>query len=101
MPDIEARGEMCQSCGHDMRHPTKRGTDRDGHPSGDFCRGCYFDGEFTLPDLSIEEMVGISVQSLLDNDPDLDPKEALERARGLLPTLKRWHEPHPEGTHSH
>lgn len=101
MTEMEANGELCQSCGHDMRRPAARGTEHDGGSSREYCKGCYHDGEFTLPDVSIEEMVGISAQALMDNDPGLEPAVALEMAREVLPTLKRWREPHPERTHSH
>jgi len=101
MTDMEAKGELCQSCGRDMRRHAAQGSYRGGAPPREFCEGCYHEGEFTLPDVSIEEMAGISARALMDNDPALEPGEALEKAREVLPTLKRWREPHPERTHSH
>jgi len=82
-------GEMgtCQRCGMRME---KFGLEADGTPNKDYCLRCYRDGVFTLPDATIEQMVRISAQTLMDNDPDLKPEEALEQMREVLPTLKRW-----------
>jgi len=77
----------CQSCGMRMH---KLGSEEDGAPNKDYCLRCYRDGEFTLTDTTIEQMVRISAQTLMDNVPDLKPEEALEQMEGVLPTLKRW-----------
>jgi len=77
----------CQSCGMTMH---RYGSEGDGTPNEEYCLRCYKDGEFTLPDATIEQMVRISAQTLMDNEPDLEQEDALERMREVLPTLKRW-----------
>lgn len=77
----------CQSCGIGIH---KLGSEADGTPNKDYCLKCYRNGEFTLPDATIEQMVRISAQTMMDNVPDLKPEEALERMQEVLPTLKRW-----------
>ncbi len=82
----------CQSCGHGMDEAGKLGTEQDGAPSDDYCRGCYRDGEFTLPDATIDDMVRISAATLVANDPSVSAEDALAQMEELLPTLKRWRE---------
>jgi len=50
----------CQSCGMRMH---KLGSEEDGAPNKDYCLRCYRDGEFTLTDTTIEQMVRISAQT--------------------------------------
>jgi len=66
------------------------GSEGDGTPSRDYCLRCYRDGEFTLPDATIEQMVRISAQTLMDNDPAIKQEDAILRMEEVLPTLKRW-----------
>jgi len=77
----------CQSCGMAMH---KYGLEKDGTPNKDYCLRCYRDGEFTLPDATIDQMVRISAQTLMDNDPEMKPEDAIEQMEEVLPTLKRW-----------
>ncbi len=81
-------GSTCQSCGVDLR---PRGHAHGESPTGtEYCERCFHDGAFTLPDATIEQMVIISAQTLMENDPTLDQDSAIERSREMLPTLKRW-----------
>lgn len=47
---------VCQSCGKPTKKPVDRGTNLNGTLSARYCAQCYSMGEFTLPDLTAEEM---------------------------------------------
>ena len=63
------------------------GTEKDGSPSGEYCKYCYQNGEFTHPDLTLEEMTK-RITNILDKE-NL-PEDILEAAITRLPDLKRW-----------
>jgi hypothetical protein len=47
----------CQSCGMPLkRHAKGGGTNADGSKSATYCSHCYEKGEFTLPNLTVEQM---------------------------------------------
>jgi hypothetical protein len=47
----------CQSCGMPMIRDEKGGgTNADGTKSAMYCSHCYAGGQFTLPDLTVEQM---------------------------------------------
>ncbi|WML42897.1 zinc ribbon domain-containing protein [Neobacillus sp. PS3-40] len=49
----------CQSCGMPLaKNEQRRGTEKNGEKSLKFCSHCYNQGEFSLPDISVEEMKG-------------------------------------------
>ena len=49
--------QNCQSCGMPLsRDEQGGGTERDGSKSTMYCSHCYADGQFTLPDITMNEM---------------------------------------------
>jgi len=47
----------CQSCGMPMKRDEHGGgTNADGSRSTMYCSHCYVAGEFTMPDLTVEQM---------------------------------------------
>ena len=47
----------CQSCGMPLKKdPYGGGTEKDGSKSNKYCSYCYENGEFTNPDMTVEEM---------------------------------------------
>ena len=47
----------CQSCGMPLKKdPNGGGTEKDGSKSKKYCSYCYENGEFTNPDITVEEM---------------------------------------------
>jgi hypothetical protein len=47
----------CQSCGMPMsRDEQGGGTEKDGSKSKKYCSHCYVDGEFTLQNITVDEM---------------------------------------------
>lgn len=55
MPD--KRFKHCQSCGMPLRRDEAGGgTNGDGSKSSMYCSHCYQRGEFTMPDITVEQM---------------------------------------------
>ena len=47
----------CQSCGMPLKKdPEKGGTESDGTKSLKYCSYCYSDGNFTQPNITVDEM---------------------------------------------
>jgi len=44
--------------------PNGGGTYSDGSTSGSYCSFCYAGGRFTMPDMTVDEMKGLSVERL-------------------------------------
>ena len=85
-----ARNEvsLCQSCGIVMRRSAELGTDRGGRTVRNYCCDCFRDGEFTEPNLTMEELVARAVHGRWMREVDeLAFKSAV---RGLLANLERW-----------
>ena len=84
--------QMCESCGapigalDEMYGP---GTEADGRVSEDFCKQCYQNGAFTNPDISLEEMIEV-VADLMVQGFGFDPADAKAQCEAGLPNLKRW-----------
>jgi hypothetical protein len=63
------------------------GTEKDGSPSSEYCKYCYQNGEFTHPDITLDEMKERMTKML---DKEKLPEDILEAAISRLPHLKRW-----------
>lgn len=49
--------KTCQSCGMPLSRDSKGGgTNKDGSKSGMYCSHCFVDGQFTLPNLTAQQM---------------------------------------------
>lgn len=49
--------KSCQSCGMPLaKDELGGGTEKDATKSSMYCSHCYMNGEFTLPNLTVEEM---------------------------------------------
>ena len=54
---MEQSYKNCQSCGMPMKRDEKGGgSNADGTKSMMYCSHCYQNGQFVLPDISVEEM---------------------------------------------
>jgi hypothetical protein len=52
-----ANFKNCQSCGMPLaKDELGGGTEKDGARSKMFCSHCYLNGEFTLPNITVDEM---------------------------------------------
>lgn len=78
---------FCQSCGMPVDLPELPGTEKDGSRSTIYCIYCYRDGEFTDPDMTMEEMKEHVIAELRKTDAT---ETAIARSVARLPQLSRW-----------
>lgn len=82
--------QRCQSCGMPISASFDNfGSESDGSPSREYCTFCYQDGTFTLPDLTVDEMVQRSVD-FMTADLSFTPEMAAKMSNDVIPRLKRW-----------
>lgn len=66
------------------------GTELDGvTTSEEYCKMCYERGVFTRPDLSLEEMIALSIHNMSE-ELRMPPDQAATLARSVIPKLARW-----------
>lgn len=54
------QGPFCQSCGMPLSKDEKGGgTNADGTLSTEYCSRCYAGGEFTQPDMTVDQMIDL------------------------------------------
>ncbi|HSN49810.1 MAG TPA: zinc ribbon domain-containing protein [Bacteroidales bacterium] len=54
---MEKENKICQSCGMPLkRDENNGGTESDGTKSKKYCSHCYQTGQFTSPDMTVNEM---------------------------------------------
>ena len=80
---------ICQSCAVSIEDPKNKGTEIDGALNSDYCCDCYESGEFIDPEITIKEMIELSVKSTAKSR-NMTLEEAKSYLESLLPTLKRW-----------
>ncbi len=83
---------FCQSCSMPLDNVEVLGTEKDGSKCLKYCRYCYQNGEFTHPDMTLDEMrsVVISQMHIMNLEEDI-----ITRAVNVLPYLGRWLSPTP------
>lgn len=83
-PDVS----FCGSCGMPLENQGDFGANADGSINRDYCHFCFKAGEFTDPDISMEQMidriVGFAVQMKIPE------AQARDMAKTFIPTLQRW-----------
>jgi hypothetical protein len=79
---------ICQSCGMPLRSESDLGTNANGSKNKEYCRFCFKDGQFTDPDITMEQKIDKLVS--LAAKMNIPEKSARQMASNLLPTLKRW-----------
>ena len=65
------------------------GIEADGTSSKTYCAFCYQDGVFTKPDISMSQMIELSVQNMTE-DLQIPEDRATALANEVIPTLSRW-----------
>lgn len=82
-------GTMCQSCAlpFNEEHTRFISVEPDGSRCI-YCNMCYRDGQFTEPDITMEEMIDKVVPIL---GRTIGEEEARKELTAVLPTLERWH----------
>ena len=82
--------KFCQSCGYPLQTEEDKGTNADGTKNEEYCYMCYMNGEFTQPDISLEEMIELSAKGWSEADPNISYEEAKKQLSQMIPQLKRW-----------
>ena len=65
------------------------GTNSDGKENFLYCKFCYRHGQFTEPNLTLDQMIQKSVTHMMD-ELQMEEPRARELVTTLIPTLKRW-----------
>lgn len=89
MPPEAPRGPVCQSCAMPMQTPEDFGTNGDGGRNEEYCCYCFQSGEFTDPDITLDQMIDKLV-ALGAEKMGMADDEARQMASAVLPRLKRW-----------
>ena len=80
---------ICQSCSMPMQKPADFGTNADGSKNEDYCRYCYQKGEFTEPNVTMDQMVD-KVANMMVRMQGMSEDHATEICVNFIPRLKRW-----------
>lgn len=80
----------CQSCGMPLGEGFY-GTETDGLQALEYCKFCYQKGEYTQPDLLMQEMIEMSIENMIEKKK-MPEEKARELASNFIPQLKRWQE---------
>jgi len=84
-----SEGQACQSCGKPINRSDDFGTNADGSKSSDYCNYCFKSGNFTYPNITMEQMIEIAA-SLMVTLTSMSENESKEKAKTSIPKLKRW-----------
>ncbi len=92
MESQQPKGPFCQSCGMPMAaaKDEEYGTNADGSKNDEYCSYCYQKGAFTVPEMTLEQMIETASKGWSDQDPSVSYEQALEVSKQHIPTLKRW-----------
>lgn len=82
-------GPFCQSCSIPMDMPDCFGINTDGAQNDDYCCHYFYDGKFTVPDITKEEMIDLVVSIMVDK-VKMSEEQAKQISQSFVPTLKRW-----------
>ncbi|MEO8581416.1 MAG: zinc ribbon domain-containing protein [Patescibacteria group bacterium] len=78
----------CQSCGMPLGEGFF-GTNANGSLTQEYCKFCFQLGKFTHPELTIPDMIRMSVKNMVE-ELHLDEDKAKTLAESFIPQLKRW-----------
>ena len=79
---------ICQSCGLPLTSENS-GINIDSSLNYEFCKYCYSNGNFTIPDLTLEKQIE-RLSETAEKKFGTSKEDALKMAETILPTLKRW-----------
>ena len=85
------KGPFCQSCAMPMDKPELFGANADDSASDEYCVYCFKKGEFTEPDITMEEMIDRCVKHMVEQDI-MPEEEARKLLTKYMPRMKRWRE---------
>jgi hypothetical protein len=79
---------ICQSCGIPLLCENT-GTNFDMSLNHEYCKFCYINGNFSIPDLTIKQQIE-RLSEIAVRKFGTSKEDAVKQAQRLLPTLKRW-----------
>jgi len=85
---MQSEAQICQSCGMPMEKLEDFGTNADRSRNEDYCCFCFKNGDFTSPDLTLEQMIDKLVG--FADKMGMTQAQAREMAQKVIPKLKRW-----------
>ena len=85
MDEVKLR---CQSCGMPL-DPGYFGTNADASQNREWCFLCFKQGVFTKPEMTVEEMLQMSIDHMMRHLGFARDK-AEQMAKEIIPNLKRW-----------
>ena len=85
---MNAKIKVCQSCGMPLTDNNK-GTNDDQSLNEDYCNYCYEEGEFLIPNLTLNIQMARLANMAIEN-LKMPETEARTMAEKVLPGLKRW-----------
>ena len=80
--------KFCQSCGMPMHNEELLGIEKDGSKNSEYCLYCYKNGEFTVPEATLDQMIEICIPHMIKQG--LTEDNARKTLNQFLPGLKRW-----------
>jgi len=89
MEVMPPKGPVCQSCSMPLEKDEQFGTNADGSPCQEYCGHCFQQGSFTAPEITLEQMIDLCSDILVERMGAPEEK-AREVMREVLPRLKRW-----------
>lgn len=87
MSATRPQGPFCQSCSMPMQKPEDFGTNPDGSKNEEYCNYCFQNGEFTDPNMTVDQMVKLCDGILRKMNV---PEPQIEQIKQFIPMLKRW-----------
>ena len=78
---------ICQSCGSPLMKETDRGTEKGGTFTEAYCRRCYWQGVFTEPQMTVDQMKETIRLKMLEMN---FPRFLAILMANRVYTLKRW-----------
>ena len=88
MREKKLEAQICQSCGMPMEKSEDFGTNADESRNEDYCCYCFKKGDFTNPNLTMEQMIDKLVG--FSDKMQMSQAQAKEMAQKVIPKLKRW-----------
>ena len=79
---------FCNSCGRPIVKK-EYGTNKDGRLNPEFCCDCYQNGEYTEPDITLEEMIVRKTKEMMAKNDRLPETHATAITATFIPGLKR------------
>lgn len=87
MSEDYSKVNFCQSCSMPLEYKNDFGTNADGSLNHEYCQYCYQKGQFTDPEMTMEEMIELTVRIMEEKRMS---SELIEQTKEYIPMLKRW-----------